>query len=184
MSPDGGVSGEPRGPIAYMASNPVAANFLMAGILVAGLVSLTGLEREAWPTFRYHMIEVTVPYPGANPQEVEESVVIKIEEHVSSLDGVKSVRSVSAPGIASVQIEAKSSADIKELMDDVESAVGRIRGRTRAFRRNVQLPERHPHRRLWRCRRALVEGDRETSRGRSGFAAVDFACRDHGNGTV
>ena len=127
MSPDGGVSGEPRGPIAYMASNPVAANFLMAGILVAGLVSLTGLEREAWPTFRYHMIEVTVPYPGANPQEVEESVVIKIEEHVSSLDGVKSVRSVSAPGIASVQIEAKSSADIKELMDDVESAVGRIR---------------------------------------------------------
>ena len=54
--------GEPGGPIAYMASNRVAANLLMLGILAAGLVSLTGLEREAWPEVPFNTIEVSVAY--------------------------------------------------------------------------------------------------------------------------
>ena len=49
MNGDAAHHGEPAGPIAFMASNPVAANLLMLGILAAGIVSLTGLEREAWP---------------------------------------------------------------------------------------------------------------------------------------
>ncbi len=118
--------GEARGPIAFMASNPVAANLLMIGILAAGLVSLTGLEREAWPTLPHNMIEVSMPYPGASPEEVEESIVVKIEERVSALADVKTVRAVAAPGMASVQVEVKSGTDIGQALSDVESAVSRI----------------------------------------------------------
>ena len=120
------ASSEPGGPIAYMAGNRVAANLLMLGILAAGLVSLTGLEREAWPTVPFNTIEVSMAYPGATPDEVEESIVVKIEEEVESQSDVKSVRSVAAPGMASVRVELKSGTDIGRALDEIKSAVGRI----------------------------------------------------------
>ena len=126
MSRDDDYSGEPAGPIAYMASNGVAANLFMFAILAAGLVSLPGLERESWPTLAFNHIEVAIAYPGATPEEVEESIIAKVEEQVSSLDGVRAVKSTAAPGIASVRIEVRSGTDIPQAIDEVESAVSRI----------------------------------------------------------
>ncbi len=126
MSPDNGTHQEPSGPIAYMAGNSVAANLLMWAIIAAGLVSLTGLEREAWPTVPFYHVEVSMPYPGATPEEVEESIIAKIEDQVSGLDDVKAVKSVAAPGMASVRIQMDSRTDMAEALDDIESAVNRI----------------------------------------------------------
>ncbi len=122
----GAGHGEPGGPIAYMASNRVAANLLMFAILAAGLAGLTALEREAWPTVPFNTIEVSVVYPGATPEEVEESIIVKIEEQVEALQDVDAVKSLAAPGLASVRVELKSGADIAEAMDEVESAVNLI----------------------------------------------------------
>ena len=116
----------PTGPIAFMVKNRVAANLLMLGILAGGIVSLVALEREAWPTVPFNTIEVAMVYPGATPDEVEESIVLKIEERVEALEGVKDIKSLAARGIASVRVELTFSADINEVMDDVQSAVRRI----------------------------------------------------------
>ena len=117
---------EPGGPIAYMANNSVASNLFMFAILAAGLVALTGLEREAWPTLPFNTVEVSMAYPGATPEEVEESIVVKIEEQVDSLEDVKTVKSIAAPGMASIRIELKSGTDIGRALDDIKTAVGRI----------------------------------------------------------
>ncbi len=155
MNGDDAYLGEPGGPIAFMATNPVAANLLMLGILAAGLVSLTGLEREAWPTLPFNMIEVSVPYPGANPREVEESIVVKIEEQVATLDAVKTVRSVAAPGMASVRIEIKSGADVNQALDEVQSAVGRIQ----SFPHAAERPEIREMTNRQSIIRLIVHGD-------------------------
>ena len=130
-------AGEPGGPIAYMASNGVAANLLMFGILATGLLSLLGLERESWPTLAFNHIEVSVAYPGAAPEEIEESIIAKVEEQVSSLDDVRAVKSMAAPGIASVRIELKSGTNIPEALDEIESAVDRIQ----SFPTGAERPE-------------------------------------------
>ncbi len=118
--------GEPPGPIAFMAKSRVAANLLMIGILASGLVALGGLEREAWPIVPFNTIEVSVVYPGATPEEMEESVIVKIEEQVEALADVDAVKSLAVPGVASVRVELKSGADMGEAMDDVKSVVARI----------------------------------------------------------
>lgn len=118
--------GEPAGPIAYMASSRVAATLLMFGILAAGLVALGALEREAWPTVPFNTIEVSVVYPGATPEEVEESIIVKIEEQVEALQDVNAVKSLAAPGLASVRVELETGTNISEAMDEVQSAVARI----------------------------------------------------------
>ena len=120
-----------------MASNRVAANLFMFAILAAGLVSLTGLERESWPAIRFNHIEVSMAYPGASPHEVEESIIARVEEQVSSLDNVIAVKSLAAPGIASVRIELKSGTDISEALAEIESAVARIQ----SFPAGAERPE-------------------------------------------
>ena len=117
---------EPPGPIAYMASNRVAANLLMCAIVAFGLVSLTGLERQAWPTTAFYHVEVSMAYPGATPEEIEESIIVKIEDQVSGLDNVKAVKSVAAPGMASVRVQMDYDTDMARALDDIESAVNRI----------------------------------------------------------
>ena len=118
--------GEPGGPIAYMAGNSVAANLLMVGILVAGVASLFKLELEAWPTVPFNQVEVSVAYPGATPEEVEEGIVAKIEDEVEGLGDVKRVKSVAAPGMGSVRVEMRSGTDIND-------APGRHRGGGRPY---------------------------------------------------
>ncbi len=126
MSRDEAFHGERPGPIAYMAGNRVAANLFMFVILAAGVAALGALEREAWPTVPFNTIEVSVVYPGASPEEVEESIIVKIEEQVEALEDVDAVKSLAAPGLASVRVELTSGADIAETMDAVESAVDLI----------------------------------------------------------
>ena len=126
MSRDQSNHGERPGPIAYMASNSVAANLLMFGILAAGLVAWTGLEQEGWPTVPFNQFEISVPFPGATPEEVEEAIVVKIEDEVRGLADVKAVRSIAAPGMASVRVEVKSGTDMSGALADIEAAVGRI----------------------------------------------------------
>ena len=126
MSANARNHGERPGPIAYMAGNSVAANLLMWGIVAAGLVSFTGLEQEGWPTVPFNQFEISVPFPGATPEEVEEGIVVKIEDQVKGLADVKTVRSIAAPGMASVRVEVRSGTDMGAKQDELESAIGRI----------------------------------------------------------
>ena len=155
MSPDNGTHTEPSGPIAYMAGNSIAANLLMWAIVAAGLVSLTGLEREAWPTVPFYHVEVSMPYPGATPEEVEESIIAKIEDQVSGLDDVKAVKSVAAPGMASVRIQMDSRTDMAEALDDIESAVNRIQ----SFPASAERPQFREMTNRQSMMRLIVYGD-------------------------
>ncbi len=155
MSPDNGPHQEPSGPIAFMAGNSVAANLLMWAIIAAGLVSLTGLEREAWPTVPFYHVEVSMPYPGATPEEVEESIIAKIEDQVSGLDDVKAVKSVAAPGMASVRIQMDSRTDMAQALDDIESAVNRIQ----SFPASAERPQFREMTNRQSMMRLIVYGD-------------------------
>ena len=138
-----------------MARNGVAANLLMFVIVVSGLVSLTGLVQEAFPVLSWDLIEVSVPYPGATPEEVEQSIVVKIEEQVGAVDGVKEVSSVAAEGVASVMAGLVSGADAGRVLDDIESAVSRIR----SFPVGAERPEIREMTNRQSVIRLIVHGD-------------------------
>jgi multidrug efflux pump subunit AcrB len=115
-----------KGIIAWFAANHVAANLLMLFIIVAGLISVTSIRKETMPEFEIPWIQVRVPYLGAAPQEVEEGVVIKIEEAVQDITGVKTIRSRASEGMGRVTIEASLDADINEVLSEVKTRVDAI----------------------------------------------------------
>ena len=93
------------GLIAWMTRNRVAANLLMAMLVVGGLVAATHMKQEVFPEFAAEAVTITVSYPGASPEDVEQGVLLAIEDAVSGLEGVDEVTSRAAEGSGSVTIE-------------------------------------------------------------------------------
>lgn len=115
------------GPIAWMAGNSVAANLLMIIIVVAGLFGLLRAKQEVFPEFSTDTVLVAVPYPGASPEEVEQGIVLAVEEQVRGIDGVKKVTSTAAEGGGTVTVQLLLGADPDKALNDIKSAVDRIR---------------------------------------------------------
>ena len=113
--------------IAWFARNGVAANLLMLAILMAGINTLfKRIPTEVFPEFELDMITVSVPYRGSTPAEVEESVVVKIEEAIQDLQGIKEINSTASEGAGSVSIEVDKGYDSRDLLDDIKNRVDSI----------------------------------------------------------
>jgi len=82
-----------KGIIRWWADNHVAANLLMIGILVAGIVGFFKLEREIFPTIPIPGMQVIVTWPGASPIDIEQQVVSRIEESLKDMESLDWVRS-------------------------------------------------------------------------------------------
>ncbi len=150
---------EEKGAIAWMARNHVAANLLMFSFVVGGIALLTTVKQEVFPEFDLDMIQVTVPYPGASPAEIERGIILAIEEKVNGLDGIKKVTATANEGFGSVMIELLLGTDENKALQDVKNAIDRI----------VSFPEEaeRPEVRLLIMRREVVTlviyGDQEES---------------------
>lgn len=114
--------------IAWWARNPVAANLLMVGILLAGMLGFITMEREAFPAFNVRQVQIEVTWPGAAPQEVEEQVVMRIEESLTDLDSVRRISATAAEGYGRVDVVAYSYVDINAFVNDVKNRVDGVNG--------------------------------------------------------
>ncbi len=128
---------ESRGPVSYMARNGVAANLLMLFILFAGLFALRGLVQEVFPEISMDRVLVSVAYPGATPDEIEESIILKIEEQIEGVEGLKHIRSTVAEGRGSVVAELNMGEDLNRALDDIKAQVDRIQ----TFPAGAERPE-------------------------------------------
>ncbi len=113
--------------IAWFARNGVAANLLMAVIVLVGLYSLTlRTPLEVFPEFELDIVNIKIPFRGATPTDVEEGVVLRVEEAVYDLQGIKELRTEAAEGFASITIEVEKGGSPRNLLDDVKNRVDAI----------------------------------------------------------
>ena len=115
-----------NGVIDWFARNHVAANLLVVGIFVAGLMGLWSGKREVFPSVSSDMISVSVVYRGAAPSEVEQGVCIKIEEAIQGIEGIKKILSTATEGLGTTRAELVPGTDIPEALEEIKSAVEAI----------------------------------------------------------
>ncbi len=125
------------GPLAWMAGNSVAANLLMLALLIGGAFMLTRVKQEVFPQFDIDIIQVTVPYPGANPQEIEQSILLAIEESLQDVDGLDTVSSTAREGFGQVVVELLLDANSMLALQDIQQAVDGIT----SFPENIETPQ-------------------------------------------
>lgn len=115
-----------RNLIKWSVRNPPAVNTIMIAVCIVGVGALALLRRETFPQFQLDIVIATVPYPGASPEEVEQSICQKIEEAVRSVEGVKKVSSISSEGAGSVICELIAGADAQRALNEIRSEIDRI----------------------------------------------------------
>lgn len=116
------------GLLAWFAGNPVAANLLMLLILTGGIFGMIEVDKEVFPRFSPHQIEVTAIFPGAGPSEVEESVCIPIEEAVHDLSGIKHLHGEIRGDTCTLGVEILPDRDREQMM-------ALLRGRVQSIQR-------------------------------------------------
>lgn len=113
--------------VRWAIKNTPAMNTIVVGVLAIGVLAAFMLRREVFPQFELEIVLVTVPYPGASPDEVESGICQKIEEAVRSVDGIKKVTSVALEGAANVVIEVRSDVpSVQKVLNEVQSQIDRI----------------------------------------------------------
>ena len=117
---------EKRGSIAWMAGNPVAANLLMLILLVGGFIAFLNIKQEVFPDFELDVVNVSVAYPGASPEEVEQGIILAVEEAIRGVDGVEEVTSRAGEGFGSISAELMLGADRSKVYQDIQQEVDRI----------------------------------------------------------
>jgi len=112
--------------IEWFARNSVAANLLMMILLAGGVFSAFTIKKEAQPKIETNLITVTMPFLGASPEDVEEGILVKIEEAIQDIQGIKEIISTARRGSGTVQVEVLADYDVLVVMDEVKGRVDAI----------------------------------------------------------
>ena len=112
--------------IAWFANNPVAANLLAALAVIGGITGMAQVRVSPYPDFDIPAVVVSMAYPGAAPEEVEEGVCQRIEDQVRGIAGIETVRSTAAEGLCTVRMDLFYDADQPRVADDIQSRVRSI----------------------------------------------------------
>jgi HAE1 family hydrophobic/amphiphilic exporter-1 len=116
-----------RAVVSWTIRNMPAMNTLMVAVLLVGAMAFATMRREVFPEFELEIVLVTVPYPGATPEEVEEGICQKIEEACRSVEGIKKITSVAQEGTGFCVFELRDSVkDVQKSLAEIRSEVDRI----------------------------------------------------------
>ncbi|QDT05906.1 Multidrug resistance protein MdtC [Rubripirellula lacrimiformis] len=115
--------------ISWSVKNWQAMNVIMLGVLLLGAYSLSQLRRDFWPDFELYVLNVSVVYPGASPDEIEAGILEKIEEAIRTVDGIEEMTSSAREGVGSVSLELDpdaKQADAQRVLTEVTTLIGQI----------------------------------------------------------
>jgi multidrug efflux pump subunit AcrB len=115
-----------HGLIAWFVENRITANILMFVFLVGGLFVSTKITQEFIPEFADDFINISVSYPGASPEEIEQGIILAVEESIRGVDGIKQITATATEGMGLVQAEILPRTSIQQVYQDIQQEVDRI----------------------------------------------------------
>jgi len=95
-------------------------------MIVVGVLSIGRLNKQFFPDFDVDLIAVSIDWPGATAEEIDQNIIQLLEPELRPISGVKKVYSKSVEGVGSTRVEFKYGQDIQKARTDIETAVSRI----------------------------------------------------------
>ncbi|QKK01547.1 MAG: efflux RND transporter permease subunit [Pseudomonadota bacterium] len=126
-APSAGAGRPAHGPIAWMVANPIAANLAMIILLAGGVYTAITMQKEVQPRYELDYVDVSVSYPGAAPEEVEQGILLPVEEAIRGVQGIKEITSTAREGSGSINLELVAGVNRMRVYQDVDQAVAQIR---------------------------------------------------------
>lgn len=121
----------------FSVRRPVAASIINIALLVLGLFVVGRMAVSLYPDVSIPFIAVTVPYPGASPEQIESTILKPLEVEMSSLKKLNRTIGKALPNAGVVVLGFKMSADEREAVDAVREKVSLVRAK---FPKGVDEP--------------------------------------------
>ncbi len=91
--------------IRFSIERPVTVAMIFLGIVFLGMISLRELSVDLLPSIQYPRLSVITTYIGAGPEEVENFITSPLESFLSTVPGVRKIKSISREGVSIITIE-------------------------------------------------------------------------------
>lgn len=110
--------------IEWFAKNHVAANLLMIGIIISGVLALKqDIPLELVPDIDLETVSIITILPGGNPKSLEQTVTSRIEEAIADIEGIKKITSRTSESVANVFAQIEPSYDKQDVLSDIKIRV-------------------------------------------------------------
>ena len=95
-------------------------------LFILGIIAAMTIPKESSPSIKLGMILITTVSPGTNPEDMDALVSDKIYKEVKDVSGIDKIESTSSLGVSTLVLTLKTSADAKDVMNDVRNHVNRV----------------------------------------------------------
>jgi multidrug efflux pump len=106
-------------------NRPVLATVMMLVIIIFGVIGYNSLAVREYPNVDNPIITVSVTYPGANAEVIENQITEPLEQNINGIPGIRSLMSRSSQGSARITVEFELSVDMETAANDVRDKVSR-----------------------------------------------------------
>ena len=95
--------------------------------IAVGLLSFQQIQRDQFPSVDFEILSITTAYPGASPEDVEQSVTKVIETELNNVGGIKKYTSTSREGLSSIIVTLEANLkDVTTVKNDIRNAINRV----------------------------------------------------------
>ena len=112
---------------AWSIRNPIPAVMLFVLLTFGGLLSFNAMKVQNFPDIDLPTVTVSAALPGASPSQLETDVARKLENSIATITGLKHITTKVQDGAATLIVEFRLEKPVQEAVDDVRSAVQRVR---------------------------------------------------------
>lgn len=105
----------------------LAANLLVALMVLGGGFALTKLNTQFFPSFELDFVQVRVVWTGASAEDVERGITNPLEQDLRTVDGIRNMTSTSALGVVSITLEFEAGTDMTLALEQVKDRVDQQR---------------------------------------------------------
>jgi multidrug efflux pump len=104
---------------------PVLAIVMSLAIILFGVIGFTYLGVREYPSVDSPIITVSATYVGANADVIESQITEPLEESISGIAGIRSLKSTSSEGRSNITVEFELGVDLEAAANDVRDKVSR-----------------------------------------------------------
>jgi multidrug efflux pump len=121
--------------------NPVFVFVMVLVISIAGFQAYKTIPREAAPDIQIPLLIVSIPFPGATPEDVESLITNKVEQELKTIKNLEEISSTSSEGVSVLTLEFTSDFEISEARTKVREKMDQIKPDLPADAEDYQISE-------------------------------------------
>ncbi|MCB0209769.1 MAG: efflux RND transporter permease subunit [Anaerolineae bacterium] len=109
-------------------TRPLTMLMIIVAMIIMGVQGYNRLKLDSFPKVDFPFVSITVVYPGASPEDVEDLILEPIEDAVATISGIDELNSTATDGFGSITIAFIEGVDGDQAAIDVERQVSSVRG--------------------------------------------------------